>query len=131
MEIKHCANKLTLTSLPKPTCDVSVNMGYGYLLKNTNKNELIKTIRKVASGEKCFPTINIKNDKTKLFLTPRELDIFKLVLQEFTSQQIAEKFSLSLFTVNTHRKNIIKKTGVKNIAGLVKFAIDNNIKFEN
>jgi len=103
---------------------------YGYLLKNTNKNELIKTIRKVASGEKCFPTIDIVKDKAKLFLTPRELDIFKLILREFTSQQIADKFSLSHFTVSTHRKNILKKTGMKNIAGLLKFAMDHNINID-
>ena len=67
----------------------------------------------------------IKDAKT--FLTPRELDVLKLVVKGLTSQEVAEKLSLSLYTVNTHRKNILRKAGTKNSTGLVKYAVDNGI----
>lgn len=102
----------------------------GYLLKNTGKEELLNCIHAVMNNQKSFPVLNkTEEDASVAFLTPRELDIMKLVLNEYTSQQIAEKLSLSQYTVDTHRKNILKKVGVKNLAGLAKYAIDNNIDY--
>ncbi|MDZ4756524.1 MAG: response regulator transcription factor [Bacteroidota bacterium] len=109
-------------------------MNYGamaYLLKNTGKEILLKTIYEVVKGGICFPEIQKPKDQKETFLTPRELDILKLVITEHTSQQIAQKLSLSQFTVDTHRKSILKKLKVKNLAGLVKYAIDNGISFDN
>jgi DNA-binding CsgD family transcriptional regulator len=53
----------------------------------------------------------------------------KLIINEYTSQEIAEKLSLSQYTVDTHRKSIYRKTGAKNLIGLVRYAIDRNISF--
>lgn len=109
----------------------AINYGAdGYLLKHAGKSEMLKAIQIVLAGGKYFPE-RIEKDKEgeKTFLTPRELDILKLVINECTSQEIAEKLLLSQYTVDTHRKNIIRKTGVKNLAGLVKYAMDYNIAF--
>jgi DNA-binding NarL/FixJ family response regulator len=104
----------------------------GYLFKNIGREELIKSINEVMRGNKCFPNLRIfYDDQKNEFLTPRELDILKLVINEFTSQQIAENLSLSQYTVDTHRKNILRKTGAKNLIGLVKYAMDNNISFND
>lgn len=110
-------------------------LNYGadaYLLKNTGKDELIRTIYAVLGGQKVFPEHKQSlSEQPQTFLSPRELDIFRLVINEYTSQQIAEKLSLSQYTVDTHRKNIIRKTGAKNLAGLVKYAIDHQINFND
>lgn len=102
----------------------------GYLLKNTGKEALIDTIYRVWKGEKCFPDTKAGGKShNETFLTPRELDVLKLIINECTSQEIAEKLSLSQYTVDTHRKSIYRKTGAKNLIGLVKYAIDQNISF--
>ena len=53
--------------------------------------------------------------------TKRETEIFKLILDEHTSQEIADQLGISARTVETHRKNIIKKSGTKSLVGLVKY----------
>ena len=60
-------------------------------------------------------------------LTKREIEITRLVVQGFTNHKIAEKLSISLQTVQTHRKNVIRKTGSKNIMGLINYAIQNGL----
>lgn len=62
-------------------------------------------------------------------LTKREKQILQLVLKENTSADIAGKLKISQRTVETHRKNILRKTGAKNIVGLVKYAIHNRMVF--
>jgi DNA-binding NarL/FixJ family response regulator len=65
-------------------------------------------------------------DETKL-LTTREREILKLIAQEYTNRQIAEELFISERTVETHRKNIFRKTGTNNLVGLIKFAYANNL----
>jgi DNA-binding NarL/FixJ family response regulator len=103
---------------------------FGYLMKNTGKKELLEAIYQVWKGEKCFPVIKTADkQKNATFLTPRELDVLRLIINELTSQEIAEKLSLSQYTVDTHRKSIYKKTSAKNLIGLVKYAIEHDISF--
>ncbi|MBL4654978.1 MAG: response regulator transcription factor, partial [Bacteroidia bacterium] len=59
--------------------------------------------------------------------TKREIEILKLISHEYTSPQIAEKLFISTYTVDTHRKNLIAKLDVKNVAGLVKYAVQNGL----
>jgi two-component system, NarL family, nitrate/nitrite response regulator NarL len=108
----------------------------GYLLKTVNKEELIQTIKLVHTGQSCFPyrsprVINEfdKNDELKrsLNLTKREIEIINLIKKEYTNQQIADKLFLSIYTVETHRKNIMQKLGLNNPTSLMKFIINNNI----
>ncbi len=99
----------------------------GYLLKETDRQELIQTIRKIViNGEKVFKTFNKQQDIFEFksaILTDREKQIIQLIAEEFTTEEIAEKLFVSKGTIETHRKNIFFKLQVKNIAGLIKKAV--------
>ncbi|MEO0473027.1 MAG: LuxR C-terminal-related transcriptional regulator, partial [Bacteroidota bacterium] len=60
-------------------------------------------------------------------LTPREAEVLQLIIQEKTTAEIAIELSISTRTVDTHRRNLILKTGVRNTAGLVRFSMENNL----
>ena len=113
----------------------------GYLLKNAGKTELITAITKVFNGERYVSSeVSLKMiDKMnsaehsstdrmppvrKAEVTKRELEILKLIAQELTNAEIAVKLNNSPMTIITHRKNIIRKLGVKNTAGLIKYAME-------
>jgi two-component system nitrate/nitrite response regulator NarL len=101
----------------------------GYILKNVNKTELMKCLNAVLAGNTYFPDLKMKQvDQTKSLFTPREIDIIKLVLDEHTSAQIAIELNLSQGTVDTHRKNINRKTETNTPLGLSKFLQENQIK---
>lgn len=108
----------------------------GYLLKNAKASEIIKAIKMVMNGGTYLSEElpNIFNEKPKrkscyLFaeLTSRELEILSLICAEKTSHEIAEALFISFNTVESHRSNILLKVGVKNTAGLVKWALENEI----
>lgn len=108
----------------------------GYVLKNTSKQELLQAIQMVASGGVHYSTqviintmqnITDENKNPIANITEREIEIIKLIVKSFTNKEIADKLSISELTVNTHRKNAMRKLEIKNTAGLVKFAIDNHI----
>jgi DNA-binding CsgD family transcriptional regulator len=63
----------------------------------------------------------------KYNLTRREAEILKLLVQGKTSLEIAETLYLAIYTVDTHRKNLLRKLNVKNTAGLVRFAISHEL----
>jgi DNA-binding NarL/FixJ family response regulator len=108
----------------------------GYLLKTTGKDELMAAIRTVADGKQYIAQelrdLAAKADRhadregeTKYGpLTKREVQIVKLILQERTTQEIADTLFLSVATVETHRRNIFHKLDCRNIAGLVKYAME-------
>lgn len=113
----------------------------GYVLKNAPLEELTFAIRTVAQGQLYFsPEINITgveddhkntltfpNEKIAEILSNREIEIMKLVCQEYSSADIAAKLFLSISTVDTHRKNILIKLGVNNTVGLVKYALKHGL----
>lgn len=114
----------------------------GYVLKNTGVEELEKAIKRVHDGQKYFTEdvtlkviedISSKSSKVSkvrsgpVKLTRREKQILDLILEEFTSPEIGQKLNISLATVETHRKNLMKKADVRNTAGLVKWALKSNI----
>lgn len=108
----------------------------GYLLKTTNKDELLQTIRLVYNGQACFPyrQPSLKNEfdgsdnlLKQYNLTKRETEILQLLKNNYTNQQMADKLFLSIYTVETHRKNIMQKLGLSNPGALIKFIIENNI----
>lgn len=101
---------------------------FGYLLKNAGMNELFVAISEVSNGRTYFTKAKDEGTDTQAGeLTPREKEIIGLIINQQTTMQIADKLHLSHYTVETHRKNILRKTGAKNLAGLVKYAYDNNI----
>lgn len=106
----------------------------GYLLKNTNEIILKQAIETVFKGERFLdPTMRdklvqdvfeVEKNTTTPTLTRREKEILKLIMQEQTSQQIADKLHLSLRTVENQRVNLMQKLEVKNAVGLVKKTIE-------
>jgi len=103
----------------------------GYIVKNAEKKELVDAIHTVASGNfyisKRFQPIykrwlSKETIKDNLKITRREQQILILIAQGKSSLQIAEELHLSRFTVDTHRKNIHKKLGIKSNVGLARYA---------
>lgn len=111
----------------------------GYLLKNVDKDELDIAIRVVSSGNNYYcndlsPVITNKflgksknKDEKVVELTKREVDVLKLICHGFSNQEISEKLFLSQRTVESHRANLIEKTGSKNSIHLVLYAIKNKL----
>lgn len=109
----------------------------GYLLKNAEKSELLRAIYKIGEGEDYFSQMvkdrvvesmfSTAHEKEMPELSKREKEIIKLIVAQCTAPEIAEQLFISQNTVNTHRKNILTKLKLKNIAGLVKFAIENEL----
>jgi DNA-binding NarL/FixJ family response regulator len=111
----------------------------GYLLKNADPDEMEKAILKVVENGYYFSEIIstlivkgvVKKDKLQVLPNPdfneRELKILELICKEFTASEIAEKLNLSVRTVEGYRQKLIDKAGVKNVAGLVIYAIKNNL----
>ncbi|WP_158798231.1 response regulator transcription factor [Pedobacter sp. L105] len=108
------------------------NGASGYLLKNSSIDELRNCIAEVAKGNICFSkeVIDIisrpsKNElQGRPRLTRREKQILILIAEGKTSQTIANDLFLSPLTVDTHRKNLIQKFEVKNMAELIKVAYE-------
>ncbi|MEZ4875486.1 MAG: response regulator transcription factor [Flavobacteriaceae bacterium] len=109
----------------------------GYVLKNAGQDEVIEAIQEVHKGKMYLDeTVNeiIVNSVSKMgethsqspfpSLSRREKEILTLILEEFTTQEIAEKLFISFGTVETHRRNMLIKTGARNTAGLVRIALE-------
>jgi DNA-binding NarL/FixJ family response regulator len=98
----------------------------GYLLKSSTPDEIINAIRSVYSGE-TFLSEEVKekmtSSKDSLYLTPREVELLRLVVEGYTNKEIASKLFLGVETVNSYRKNLLLKLGVKNTASMVKLAL--------
>lgn len=106
----------------------------GYLLKTTTKAELLYAIHHVIKGEKFYGSdvqhafinsFHSDSVSTEIKLTKREKEILVLICEELNTAEIAENLFISVYTVESHRKNLFAKTGAKNVVGLVKFAIEN------
>jgi len=110
----------------------------GYILKNTGKKELIEALTKVAGNGTFYSnevlTLMLQSvkaekkpvDETRP-LSEREIEILKLIVEEYSSEQIAEKLFISKRTVDTHRINILTKTNCKTLVGLIKYAVKHGL----
>ena len=106
----------------------------GYVTKEVEKEELILAIKCLMAGEKYFSK-NLPEDFSNWFsdtpddgditLTRREKEILELLAKGRTTLQMAQELKLSKFTIDTHRKNIHKKLGIKSNTGLVNYALKN------
>lgn len=110
------------------------NLGVNaYLSKNVSQLELLNVIKKLLKNEKYFEKsiydafISSKTESNSIEFTTRELDVLQLILEEKTTSEIAEKLKISPFTVEGHRKNLMQKTNSKNVVGLIKYSLLNNI----
>lgn len=106
----------------------------GYVLKKDSHNELINAISAIQNDKiylsSDINTILLKGlhgEGEQKLLTDREREILKLISQEYTNRDIAEELFISERTVETHRKNIFRKTGTNNMVGLIKYAYANNL----
>ena len=107
----------------------------GFLNKNISSLDLLNAIQKIMEGENYFqPDIYkdyLENYKSKSeetqSITPRELDVLQLIIEEKTTSEIAAILKLSTYTVEGYRKNLLLKTGASNVVGLIKYAIKINL----
>lgn len=142
--LESCSEvKIIAISMHKESSLIKLMLGNGakgYVLKNAGQEEVVDAIKTVFHG-KCYldPEVNeilinsiskSKRPKTSdLFpkLSRREKDVLKLIMDEHTTGEIADKLFIGFGTVETHRRNMLIKTGARNTAGLVKFAIEYNL----
>lgn len=113
----------------------------GYLLKNCEEEELKNAILTIQEGGTYYsPEVtkvimnSLANTKSKpsrtslqIPLTDREKEVLRLILKEYSNKEIAEELFISVRTVDAHKRNLLEKTHSKNIAGLVLFAINNQL----
>ncbi|RZL47785.1 MAG: response regulator transcription factor [Pedobacter sp.] len=106
----------------------------GYILKNTGKQELLEALEKIAKGQTFFGDEvtkelmkSFKNSDEVSHLTNREIEIIRLIECEHSNKKIADMLFISERTVETHRKNIFRKTGTQSIVGLLKYAYEHKI----
>jgi DNA-binding NarL/FixJ family response regulator len=108
----------------------------GYLLKSSAADELIRALHMVMDGGMYLSADlpNIFDEKSKrrsdyLFpdLTKREIDVLRCICEEKNTQEIADTLFISPHTVESHRANLLLKVGAKNTAGLVKWAVENEV----
>lgn len=114
------------------------NGAKGYILKNAGKEEVIKAILEINQGKihlseqvtsivlNSIASNGSKKESSSLFpaLSRREKEVFHCILDELTTQEIADKLFISTGTVETHRRNMLIKTGARNTAGLVRVALE-------
>lgn len=113
----------------------------GYILKSCDEKEMKEAINAILGDEIYYSkevaqTVmnNLAKKKPKNSgdalptpLTPREKEIYRLILEEDSNQEIADKLFISVRTVEVHKRNLLEKTGAKNSTGLVLYAIKNNL----
>lgn len=109
----------------------------GFVLKNAEAKQLLHAVKTVIFGGSFFSKMNtdsvempITTDRDGLkmrMLTVREKEILQLLTQDLTAAQIADKLFLSTYTVETHKRNLLKKLDMKSSSGLVNFAIKNGL----
>ncbi len=115
------------------------NGAAGYLLKTVDINELEEAINEVVRGniyiQKKLRDLLlseslgqvVQGQQNPTLLTRREKQVLRLIVNEFTSQEIADKLFLSVKTIETHRLNLTQKLGVRNTAGLVRVALSKGL----
>ena len=110
----------------------------GYLLKDASEQDFLSAVESVLKGEQYIQknvqdlmlkeAMGQKKDTSYIpKLTRREKEILQLIVDEKTTQEIADTLFLSVSTVETHRMNLISKLGVKNVAGLVKLTLERGL----
>lgn len=115
----------------------------GYLTKKCAGENIVEAIQTVSRGEEYFcksvrekifntltkdnPKVNRQESNPNSILTERELEIITLISLEYSGKEISDRLFISTNTVETHRKNIMKKLDAKNSISLVKYALRNNL----
>jgi DNA-binding NarL/FixJ family response regulator len=129
---------LSMVDLPRSIGQAFAAGAHGYILKNADKNEIVVAVQTVMSGKRFLCSeVGLNLLDIVLAASPatpavasapsplsrREQEVLQLVANGLTTQQIADQLFTSRRTVETHRQNILEKTGAKNTAALVRYAI--------
>ena len=123
---------VTINDEPRFIKEVLQAGASGYILKHSTKEEIVRAILDVASNKQHFSAdvlskisgefaMGTQNEAP--MLTKKESEVLKLIALEYTNQEISEELDCGIRTVDTHKRNLIKKLEVKNVVGLVKYAI--------
>ena len=114
----------------------------GYILKNCTEEEVKDALRTVNAGDTYYSsevTETVMQNMMKrkplkkshlvvdIPLTEREKEVLRLIIKEYTNQEIADELFISPRTVDAHKRNLLEKTDSKNVAGLVLYAIDKQL----
>ena len=110
----------------------------GFIIKTIGRDELIEAIQQIAKGNVYFSrevsneilrSLSTRNDaeEENYRLTEREIEIVKHLAQEYSNSEMAKKLCISERTVETHRKNIYRKTNTKTVLGLIKYATERKL----
>lgn len=116
----------------------------GYMLKNATEQEIKQGISAVFNGSSFYSPevtqtvmnslsspISTKKKKSRfepqIPLTKREKEVLLLIIKEYSNQEIADELFISKRTVDAHKRNLLEKTGSKNVAGLVMYALNNQV----
>lgn len=129
---------LTNYNQPELVEEVKKMQADGYLLKNSSSADLKTAISTILAGNSHFPSqqhLKSTPDDSYFFddflrkyqLTKREVEIIRMICRDMSTKQIATTLFLSELTINTHRRNILRKLEVKSVAGLMNFARENQL----
>lgn len=109
----------------------------GYVLKTAGRDELLRAVRTIATGgefiserakEALIARVTGRSSTPEhAALTRREREVIRLVAAGFTTNEMAEKLFISVYTVDSHRRNLLQKLDLKNTAGLVRYAIEHGL----
>jgi DNA-binding NarL/FixJ family response regulator len=123
---------VTINDEPRFIKEVLQAGASGYILKHSTKDEIIRAIVDVAENKQHFSMdvlakisgeFAMGNKPKAPMLTKKESEVLRLIAQEFSNQEIADKLDCGIRTVDTHKRNLMKKLEVKNVVGLVKYAL--------
>jgi DNA-binding NarL/FixJ family response regulator len=136
---KHPEVKILLLTMAEDAAHIreAIKAGVnGYVLKKSGREELEKAVQTIIAGRKYYSeavieelSANASEDynealpETILHLTGREIEIVQLIAKEFSSHEIANTLCISVSTIETHRRNLMQKLGVKSVGGVVKYAM--------
>lgn len=105
----------------------------GYIMKNSSLKKLLEAIQSVAKGIDYFDeSLSVKspNNKDEIVLSTREAEILRLIGEGKTSQEIADALCIGKSTVDTHRKNILRKMNIHGKTDLIRYALERKYDFE-
>lgn len=140
LEIPDLRSILLTMHLDKATVKEALSQGVNaYILKNLDEFELRIALEKVKNNQNYYsaPVTEVLNDKSKVIqknsnsqlesLSNREREVLRLIAEAFSTKEIAHQLSVEISTIETHRKSLLRKLDVRNVAGLVRIAIQEGL----
>ncbi|MEK6783685.1 MAG: response regulator transcription factor [Bacteroidota bacterium] len=100
--------------------------GHGFLLKSWDSEDLLQKVNSIAKGQRVFPNRPKRINRSEHF-SDRETEILRLLGKGKNSSEIAEELFITVSTVKTHRRNMLRKLKASNTSQLLKFGFDNNL----